>query len=463
MFLKQKKSPYSKKNTPFQLKQKFYSIIKKVYHINMKAKQIIFLATSAFFLTLATSCSKKSGQNKITLTLFSNLPDRVFGQGGLEQKIIDNYTTLHPEIEIKVETLNEAAYKTKFKAYCQEQLPDIVSIWGQKAFLEEAVGAGLLAELNEDDYADYDFFPGSLDGFTYNGKLYGLPRNTDIALLFYNEKMFYDYRWKVPTTWDELLTFADEVNSHAVAPISIDGGDGWPLMIFFSDILYSFTGSEYETVVDNAISKKDFSDPRIKKALEYFVSATKRNLFQEGFERDDYGTAQNIFLSGKAAMYYIGSWETSMFVNKEYGGGYSESNIRITKLPTFENAAKDKNSILGWYGGGYAISEGSKHKKEALDFFNYMFRKENLSKIGLEQSVGISAQDESEYLNDDIPFGIQQLVKIAGNDTQLSGSPVNDRGDALFKEVCEKNIQKLAVNQITIEEFIQILEKESSY
>lgn len=92
-----------------------------------------------------------------------------------------------------------------------------------------------------------------------------------------------------------------------------------------------------------------------------------------------------------------------------------------------------------------------------------MFRKENLSKIGLEQSVGISAQDESEYLNDDIPFGIKQLIKIAGNDTQLSGSPVNDRGDALFKEVCEKNIQKLAVNQITIEEFIQILEKESSY
>lgn len=92
-----------------------------------------------------------------------------------------------------------------------------------------------------------------------------------------------------------------------------------------------------------------------------------------------------------------------------------------------------------------------------------MFLKENLSKLGLEQSVGISAQNESEYLNDDIPFGIKQLVKIAGNDTQLSGSPINDRGDALFKETCEKNIQKLAVNQITIEEFIQILEKESSY
>lgn len=147
----------------------------------MKAKQIIFLATSAFFLTLATSCSKKSEENKITLTLFSNLPDRIFGQGGLEQKIIDNYTTLHPEIEIKVETLNEAAYKTKFKAYCQEQMPDIVSIWGQRAFLEEAVGAGILAELNKDDYADYGFFPTLRQAFHMENNLKDEGQNTYIA------------------------------------------------------------------------------------------------------------------------------------------------------------------------------------------------------------------------------------------------------------------------------------------
>ena len=433
-----------------------------MYHKSMKRRHVFFLTIIAIFLALISSCSKKAEPKKITLTLFSNLPDRNFGQGGLEQKLIDAYTALHPDINIKVETLNETAYKTKFKAYCQEKLPDIVSIWGQKAFLEEAVDAGLLAELNAEDYADYGFLPGTLDGFTYNGKLYGLPRNTDIALLFYNERMFYDYNWKLPTTWEELLLFADEVNSHAVAPVSMDGGDGWPLMMFLSDILFAFTGDEYGNVVDNAIKNKDFSDPRIRKALEYFCKATKRGLFQKGFESDDYGTAQNLFLGGKAAMYYMGSWETSMIVNKTYWE-HVTSNIRITKLPPLPSAVKDDSSVLGWYGGGYALSEGSRHKKEALDFFNYIFRQENLSKQGLENSVGISAQDEREWINEDTPYGIKQVATIAGNAASLSGTTINDRGDSLFKQVCEQNIQKLAVSQITIDEFINILEEESTY
>ena len=51
--------------------------------------------------------------------------------------------------------------KTKFKAYAMDEMPDVVSIWGQPAFLDEVLDAGVLAELNEDDYSDYNFVEGS--------------------------------------------------------------------------------------------------------------------------------------------------------------------------------------------------------------------------------------------------------------------------------------------------------------
>lgn len=87
----------------------------------------------------------------------------------------------NPNVKIEVEALDEEAYKTKFKAYSMEDMPDVVSIWGQPAFLDEVLEAGVLAELNEADYADYKFVSGSLEGFKKDGKLYGLPRNTDVA------------------------------------------------------------------------------------------------------------------------------------------------------------------------------------------------------------------------------------------------------------------------------------------
>lgn len=105
--------------------------------------------------------------------MFSNLPDRKNGQGLVEQTIIDQYMSENPNVNIEVEALDEESYKTKFKAYAMDGMPDVVSIWGQPSFLDEVLDAGVLAELNESDYSDYGFVSGSLEGFKKDGKLYG--------------------------------------------------------------------------------------------------------------------------------------------------------------------------------------------------------------------------------------------------------------------------------------------------
>ena len=192
----------------------------------MKKKLISILLTMTMTAAMMTGCgstaqtasddtaapaatesteSGADGAGEVTLKIFSNLPDRKNGQGLVEQMIIDDYMKENPNVKIEVEALDEEAYKTKFKAYSMEGMPDVVSIWGQPSFLDEVLEAGVLAELNEADYADYGFVSGSLDGFKKDGKLYGLPRNTDVAGFYYNQKMFEDNGWKVPTTYDELL------------------------------------------------------------------------------------------------------------------------------------------------------------------------------------------------------------------------------------------------------------------
>ncbi len=353
----------------------------------MKKKVISVLLAAAMAATMVTGCGSKDADDsgsdggKVTLKVFSNLPDRKNGQGLVEQMIIDEYMEENPDVTIEVEALDEEAYKTKFKAYSMEGMPDVVSIWGQPAFLDEVVEAGVLAELNQDDYSDYGFIEGSLDGFTYDGKLYGLPRNTDVAVFYYNQKMFEDNGWEVPETYDDLLALADKINSAGITPVAMDGGDGWPMAVYLSDVLYKIAGSDYSDIVSNAISTGDFSAPEFQQATQLLKDAADAGLFQNGYDSQDYGTAMNLFTNGQVAMFYMGSWETSMATNKDIPEEI-RSNIRVFTMPTVDGGKGTATDIAAWNGGGYAVSADSEVKDEAIKFLNYMYQPDKLSKYG---------------------------------------------------------------------------------
>ena len=82
----------------------------------------------------AASADDADEAGEVTIKLFSNLPDRKNGQGLVEQTIIDEYMAANANVTIEVEALDEEAYKTKFKAYAMDGMPDVVSIWGQPSF-----------------------------------------------------------------------------------------------------------------------------------------------------------------------------------------------------------------------------------------------------------------------------------------------------------------------------------------
>lgn len=403
----------------------------------------------------ATDTADATGDTagEVTLKVFSNLPDRKNGQGLVEQMIIDEYMEQNKNVKIEVETLDEEAYKVKFKAYSMEGMPDVVSIWGQPAFLDEVLDAGVLAELNQDDYKDYTFVSGSLDGFMKDGKLYGLPRNTDVAGFYYNQKMFEDNGWEIPKTYDELLALAGKITDAGIIPLAMDGGDGWPLAVYLSDIMFKLDGSDYKTVVSNAIANGDFSDPSFKTAAELLRKSAEAGLFQNGFDTQDYGTAQNLFTNGQAAMFYMGSWEASMALNEDIPQEIRD-NIRMFTMPTIENGKGTATDIAAWNGGGYAVSASSENKEEAIKFLNFMYQQDKLSKYGWENGVGMSAQDQTPYMTGDETELQMQFVDAVNNATSVSGTPINDCGPSEFKTVIEMAVQGVSNGSLSVDDFL---------
>lgn len=402
------------------------------------------------------SSTDDSGSGEITLKLFSNLPDRKTGQGLVEQMIIDEYMEENQNVTIEVEALDEEAYKTKFKAYSMEGMPDVVSIWGQPAFLDEVVDAGVLAELDQGDYADYKFIEGSLNGFTYDGKLYGLPRNTDVACIYYNQKMFEDNQWDVPETYDELLELAGKISDAGMIPMAMDGGDGWPMAVYLSDLLFQLAGTESSEIIADAIATGDFTDENLVKATEILKESADAKLFQNGYDSQDYATAMNLFTNGQAAMFYMGSWESSMALNEDIPEEIRE-NIRVFTMPSVKGGKAAKTDIAAWNGGGYGVSAKSEIKEEAVKFINYMYQPDKLSKYGWENGVGMSAQDQSEYMTGKETELMKQIVDIVNNATNVSGTPINDCGPSIFKTSIESEIQSVSNGSTSVEEFLSAI------
>ena len=397
--------------------------------------------------------SQAAAGKDVVIKVFSNLPDRTSGQGLIEQMLFDQYMEKNPNVKIQVEALDDESYKTKFKAYASgSDMPDLVNAWGQPSFLDEVIDAGLLAELNPADYKDYGFIQGALDGFSKDGKLYGLARNTDVMAFYYNKSMFEKYGVKVPETYNDLLAAVNTFKAAGVIPVSMDGSDKWPLSIYINALYQQYNGSSSSKEIREAVKTGDYSNEAWTKSLDQLKKSIDAGIFQTGFETTDYATSMNLFTNGQAAMYYMGSWEMSMATNENIPEEI-RNNIGVFNMPAVEGGKGTKTDLTAWNGGGHAVTANSKVKAEAIKLLNYMYQPENWSKLCWEKGVCMSAQNFSQYLTGKETALQLEFVDKVNHATSISGVTFNDLGTNQFKTVSEDASVEFAIGQLTAKDF----------
>lgn len=402
-------------------------------------------STAATSSVAATSSTDTSA--KVTISLFSDLPDRTTGQGLLEQTIINNYEAANPNVTIKVEALQDDPYKEKFKAYTTaNNLPDMYMVWGQPSFFQPVMQQGYAAKLNPSDYTSDNFLKGSLDGFSLNGTLYGLPRNTDFMVLYYNKSILSANGLSVPTTTSDIVTIAQKLASKNISAIAIGGKEKWPLAMMFNDIVVKETGSD--KVVQDAMNNKDFSDPALLKAATDLQALAKAGIFQKSMTTDDTGAAKNEFIQGKSAMMYSGEWDMSMATDTTESAAF-RNDLAVAPFPTTAGGTGKATDIMAWNGGGYALSAKSSNLAAATKFLNFLVQPDQFTKIGWQQGLNVPAQQFTSFMTGKENSVQTSLVNILNTATSISGTDFNDSGTAEFKTDSETASQELCSGMIT--------------
>lgn len=210
------------------------------------------------------------------------------------------------------------------------------------------------------------FYEGPLSSCTIDGKIYGLPQNTNCLAIYYNLDILEANgltEEDIPKTWDELYEVAKKCTSGDTYGFAMSAKATEEGTFTYIPWLYS-AGADVKTLDSaEAIKSMEFLGKMVK---EGYMSKEVVNWGQTD--------VRDAFIAGKAAIMQNGSWQIATLdeIAKDSGFRYGCSYLPIDQ----KNA-----TVLG--GENFGIATGG-NKEAAFKFFEYMMGKEGNAAFNLE-------------------------------------------------------------------------------
>jgi raffinose/stachyose/melibiose transport system substrate-binding protein len=352
-------------------------------------------ASSDSSSTNTASGDTGGSKENITITFQNIYPDQTDPKYQMLRKIVAQYESDHPNIKIELDSLNTDQQKLKLKTQAASKAVPDITVVNPSAQMKPFVDAGLFAPLNEmvdKNGLKGTFQEGILDYYTFDGNLYALPDGNNIAVVYYNKKLFEQAGVKVPTTFEEMVEAVKQLKAKGIQPMAIGEKDSWTGSFLFMNVLLRTNGGPgfLKDVLDG---KKTFEDPAFTGAVDAFENLVQAGAFQEGATSFDYNAGENLFKTGKAAMYFMGSWATGGI---ETSSANENGNIGVFKFPTVGGKGNPDEFMLA-PGSAFAVSKDSKHLQETLDFLNYYMLNYPKEAFAVKGAVGVAQKVDGDY------------------------------------------------------------------
>lgn len=295
-------------------------------------------------------------------------------------------------VEIQIEWYENEQYKTKLPTLMtQNEAADIFFAW-TSGWIQPYVENGKVYSLSEAMEKDPEwkerFYSGMLDGTTFDDQVYALPSTQSLYVVYYNKEIFNNLGLTEPKTWDEFMNVCNTLKENDIIPISIGGQESW-VDGFHMNLLAN--GLSGKALTDDMVAgTANWEDERFVEAGQLMQELVNSNIYNDGFLGLDYNGSREIFLSGKAAMYPMGTWDTSA-VMESFGGDISKVGAFIFPAAKAEN----QNVTLSQTDKIYAVSERCENKEAACAFLKRLTDPDVQGRLVSE--IGAIPVSDAEY------------------------------------------------------------------
>src|SRR5215217_5887505 len=262
-----------------------------------------------------------------------------------------------------------------------------------------------------------EFIPATFDTVNYDGKTWGVPKQSDAAFLYYDT----DQVDSPPSSWQEVYDIAAQNDGIAYQGAAYEG-----LTCDFLEIAFAAGGS----VLSEDGTKAEFDSPENLKALQFMVDGIKDGAAPKAVTTYMEEQARRAFEAGRAS--FQRNWPYAYAAGKT---NKDAPKFQVAPFPEFEGGGKA--GILG--GHNLVVSAFSKNPGGALALIDYLTNEESITRDAVDFSLAPVLQ--SVYDDPDVqkalPFA-KQLEQAVSQAKSRPVSPVYTQiSAAIYKNVNE--------------------------
>ncbi len=354
-------------------------------------KKFLFVLVTASLLLAACGGAKPpaaTGPVEISMMMWGDPAElEVWNQ------IVADFHQANPNITVKVEVSDWDSYWTKLKTLLSASTPPDVFAMDAPLYLDYQ-SRGVL--LNLQPYLDKNpdmlkgVYPQTLEAYKTADGMYGLPRDFQTIVLFYNKDMFDAAGVAYPTaswTYDDLRNAAKSLTKVGADGKTTQYGfyaDPWDMELIWSEAIWAYGGD----VISADHTKTLIGEPNARQAWQFlhdmmFVDKSYPDTNVAG----EYGG--DPFLAGAAAMTTIGHWAVP---------GYADANFKWDVAPMPKGPAGQATSVNS---AGFVVGKASKNPDAAFEFLKYVVSEpaqKRLAQLGFACPVLQSVAESDAFL-----------------------------------------------------------------
>jgi multiple sugar transport system substrate-binding protein len=396
-----------------------------------------FFAVVALLALLAAACGGTPGTTTPSGTLGALSGDvRISGwsstptEDGLLTDSIKAFMTANPGVNVKWEPIAQdysTVLKTNLAAGTEA---DVFYI--DVSDIDSLMKTGKLLAL--DDYmsktgtSKNDFVSTLINAFSYNGKVYGIPKDFNTLGLVYNKDMFKAAGIAEPTndwSWTDLSAAAKKLTTGGVVGLSLPA-DAARFMPFLWQ-----AGGDLANI-NNAAGQA---------AADFYTGFEAKDNVSKLPSELGMGWPGEAFEKGKAAMVFEGGW-----LPADLNNNFKNVNYGVVQMP---KGTAGKSNLI--FTVSYSVSARTKNPNAAWALVNYLTGSDNQAKVlkagfALPTRQALSSQitnANSKAIFDGAPYG--KPFNYASTNT----GKVNDAiSKALESIMLKKSSTKDALDQL---------------
>jgi multiple sugar transport system substrate-binding protein len=309
-----------------------------------------------------SACADRPGTAAPITLVFKHA--HILGQGNPIPKLIAEFEARHPGVHVQAEALpwNSDEQRQFFVINLEGDSPGFDVMMLDVIWVPEFARAGWLLDLTPklapDELAA--FFPSTVEAATYGGRVWGMPWNMNVGLLYYRRDLLDKYGLAPPATWTDLVAQAERIRAAERNP-RLDG------------ILWQ--GKQYEGLMVNVLEGlwadgtdllgeggAIFPDPaRAEAVLAFMRGLITRGVSPPWTTAADEELTRRAFGQGEAV--FLRNWPYALDL-LERGDSPVRGRVGVAPLPRHRDGARGAGSTGGSH---LAIHRGTRHPDLALE------------------------------------------------------------------------------------------------